>query len=122
MTTSEILIAARDLIPDVDHWSSCGEDAEPAGWGEGGRYCMVGAIAQVMTGRPMNAFYWEPPAPVFALARALGVPNQYAVTNFNDNAERTLSEVHAVFDRAIANELAREQEHTATAIPETVAA
>jgi hypothetical protein len=90
MTAYEILIAAKALIPDADHWWRGGADLIRSG-----RDCECPVTAILRAGAHMSAE--ETAQHLFRDAIGGGSPGIW-----NDAKERTLSEVHAAFDRAIA--------------------
>lgn len=112
MTPKEILIKAKSLIPDEQHWSTGNDNAikrgaQPAGFGRNGVYCAHGAISVAAGGSPEKVAPVDTPEGKKALsllAEAIkpgSLSDDYVVEDFNDHLA-TLAELHDAFDRAIA--------------------
>lgn len=113
MNTLDILTRARDLISDPATWSC--ED----GYGDTTHrtLCATGAVAVAAGGQ----WGWGPASvgcntglamrAIEALAQSIGVTRQDEVEVYNDAG--THARTLAMFDRAIADERARQQEQTA---------
>lgn len=102
MTTVEVLRAARARIDTPEKW-----------WQHDGHFGSSAAPKCALLA--LTEFAGNGPHPSkFALSRAMGGGELYSidVPRFNDT--HTHAEVMAAYDEAIANELAREQEHTAS--------
>lgn len=92
-TTLEVLREARELLSDPAKWTKRGE--------HGPRYCTVSAVTEVSGGRADDR-----------ATRALydALPSRWAgqyVHSFNDDPSTTHADVLALFDRAIAAEVAK---------------
>lgn len=114
MTTVEVLRAARALIDTPDKWCQ-GERGR-----DGSRLCAGHAVGDAIGIGYGRATWAEGHPALVALARAMGTKTHHSVPFWNDN--HTHAEVMAAFDRAIANEEAREGEFTArpvSTIPDT---
>ncbi len=101
-TTVEILQAARNKLIE-------------SGWQQGhfgagdGPFCAVGALRRIMLpGGVYAATYGYKESPYWLLCRAIGLPNDMALSAWNDTPGRTFSEVIDAYDYAI--ELAKEEE------------
>lgn len=112
MTTLEQLRAARAVIDTPDKW---GQRVSPRHFTG---TCAINAVTFAERGcaeRPIHAA-WD------ALIRALGTRTVEGVFDWNDAPERTHADVMALYDRAIANEEAQEQEFHVEPLPAEVAA
>lgn len=102
MTPKEILIKARELIADPEHWIQ-GVNAQDADESEVDPedetavcFCMAGALLHVGAGDA--AFRIEAHAALVRAAQATcGL-----ISPFNDDPDRTHADVLAAFDKAIA--------------------
>jgi hypothetical protein len=116
MTTSEVLRAAKARIGTPEQW--CGEGG--SGKNDRGGVCAVHAIGVALGAATCTYITASEHPAVAALLRGAGVdpfggPLGGLVAHWNDT--HTHAEVMAAFDRAIANEEAREQEFTASPAP-----
>ncbi len=99
-TTVEILQAARNKLIE-------------SGWQQGhfgagdGPFCAVGALRRIMLTAHTGAYAYSE-SPYWFLCRAIGLPNDIALSAWNDAPKRTFSEVIDAYDHAI--ELAKEEE------------
>jgi len=100
-TTRDILIAAKALIPDEEHWWR-GESGAPPEC-----HCPLTALWAVSISRVSHddrAKLRGHSREVFARAAGLDTPEStLKVAAWSDDPNRTLAEVHAAFDRAIAS-------------------
>jgi len=92
MTVREILIAAKALIPDEDHWWRGHNDSRAD---VVGCECPITAVRRVNVAGSMISS--------IALCEAMGFKTLNDLYEWNDAPERTIAEVHAAFDRAIAD-------------------
>jgi len=105
MTPLEALTAARERISTPERWTQGAEARDAEGnsvepWGaKAVRWCMIGAIQHVSL---IIIF-----RPFTLLVRAIGDPLA-DIAEWQDNPERTHTDVLATFDRAI--ELARAEQ------------
>lgn len=89
MTAHDVLIAAKAMIPDEDHWWRGGADIIRAG-----RHCECPVTAISRAGRGTSA----QGTAEHAFCDAIG---DESIPKWNDAPERTLAEVWAAFDIAI---------------------
>jgi hypothetical protein len=111
-STVEILREARAYLSDPARWHQ-------GHYGDDARTCMVGGVKRAVSGSQFGSFFSDSRAypAVMALARSIGDGVRLSgVFAFNDST--THAEMLAAFDRAIANEEAREQEFTAEPLTE----
>lgn len=92
MTPHQALIAARALIPDEDHWWRGARDLRDRNC-----ECPITALKTVTMDAPWKTY--TAARRLFAAAAGCA-----CVPDWNDAPERTLAEVHAAFDAAIARE------------------
>ncbi len=104
MTPYEILIAAKALIPDEEHWWRGAVDTP---YSENCR-CPITAI-MVAAGAPDNNAEAEDKAHAHIM-RAVGVRGFVKFYEWNDTPGRTLVEVQEAFDRAIAAALGKRKD------------
>lgn len=118
MNTRQILEAARDLIFDPSAWIQCQMGVQDQDSGEEYRFCLQGAVNKATYGQAypdsMNheAFKNDRIMAILLMKIITAITGQTfrfppcpygVITNYNDNADRTHSEVIAVLDKAIAS-------------------
>ena len=102
MKTSEILTRAKDLIAMPDHWVK----GVMSGVFNGKQcYCSVGALTAVTVF--LDEGYVEA---VKLLSRSLDSNSSFDIVAYNDAPERKHEEILALFDKAIAIALAKDEE------------
>lgn len=110
MKTSDVLRAAKARIDTPARWCNNGPFADYERSADLLPVCMLGGIGIVTTERP------ERTAAIEALTRAVGT----YVGVWNDAPGRTHAEVMEMYDRAIADAEAAEQEFTVAPVEELV--
>lgn len=127
MLVSEQLRAAKALIPTEAHWSSAhrahafGLTADQSGHTVD-TFCTIGAAQFAVTGRRTCSWQGAPPtAATDALCMAGGFDSWVDLGAWNDDTA-TFADVHALFDKAIAQQEAVEVQEPADGAEATIMA